>query len=334
MKLSASLYSSKHTSLLEAAAELEPYMVDYWHIDSREDFSVFKDIDLLNEVSVTPVDLHIITKNPSSFLSDIKRENIRRIAFQIEEIEGEFLFPNLENKEVGLAIMIGHPELEETIARFENQVDFVLLMMTTPGISGGKFDKSHFATVSSLVHNFPNIKWCIDGGVNHEISYILRLIGVQSAVVGSYLLNHKNMAQAILQIRSNHVRSEYQVKDFCIEKENLPIVSETITVVELLTIIQKYKLGIAFCVNQHGVLEGVISNADVRKVLIDGQFRYNMSIQDFVNRNPKNIQDTDSTADMIEYIRKVNFPILVLPVLGVNRKLKGAISFHKLLKEE
>lgn len=320
--------------MLDAAAELEPFMVDYWHIDSREDFSVFADIDQLSGISAIPVDLHIITKDPYTFFSELNRENIRRIAFQIEEIEVAFSFPKIEGKELGLAIMIGHPELEKTIALYESQVNFVLLMMTTPGVSGGRFDQNHFANISQLIHKFPNIQWCIDGGVNHEISYILRLIGVQSAVVGSYLLNHENMAQAILQIRSNHVRSEYHVKDFCIAIENLPIVTETTSVVELLTIIQHYQLGIAFYVNREGILEGVISNADVRKVLIEGKFNYNMPIQDFVNRNPKYINEMDSTADMIEYIRKINFPILVLPVLGVDKKLKGAISFHKLLKEE
>jgi Mg/Co/Ni transporter MgtE len=59
-----------------------------------------------------------------------------------------------------------------------------------------------------------------------------------------------------------------------------------------------------------------------------------MSIQDFVNRNPKYIHETDSTTDMIEFIRKINFPILVLPLLDQHKRLKGAISFHKLLKEE
>jgi CBS domain-containing protein len=207
-------------------------------------------------------------------------------------------------------------------------------MMTTPGVSGGRFDQNHFATVSNLVHKFPNIQWCIDGGVNHEISYILRLIGVHSAVVGSYLLNHENMAQAIMQIRSNHVRSEYQVRDFCIAKENLPLVNEATSVVELLSIIQQHQLGIAFYVNRDGILEGVISNADIRRVLIEGKFSYEMSILDFVNKSPKCILESDSTASMIEYIRKINFPILVLPVLDNDRRLKGAISFHKLLKEE
>ena len=48
---------------------------------------------------------------------------------------------------------------------------------------------------------------------------------------------------------------------------------------------------------------------------------------------PQPALDTDSTADVIDYIQKINFPILVLPVLDINKKLVGAVSFHKLLKE-
>ena len=105
------------------------------------------------------------------------------------------------------------------------------------------------------------------------------------------------------------------------------------SVVDLLSSIHKFQLGIAFYINDNGVLEGVISNADIRKVLIGGQFSYDLPIQNFLNKNPKYISDTDSTADVIDYIQKINFPILVLPVLDINKKLVGAVSFHKLLKE-
>lgn len=334
MKLSASLYSSKYSSLIESANELEGYMVDYWHIDSRENFSVFEDIDKLGAASAIPVDLHLITRDPFSFYKELNRENIRRVSFQIEEIQEDFQFQKLDGKDIGLAIQIGHPTIIKTISQYKDQVDFVLIMMTTPGISGGQFNKDHFAIIRHLVQSFPEIQWCIDGGVNHEVSYILRLIGVQSVVIGSYLLNHENMAQAILQIRSTHVRSEFKVKDFYIPNENLPIVTQADTVISLLLAMQKYQLGIAFFLDAGGRLSGIISNADIRKVLIEGDFTYDTSIKNFINANPKFISDDASTSDMIEYIRKISFPILVLPVLNHEKKLKGAISFHKLLKEE
>lgn len=334
MKLSASLYSSKQSSLLDAAKELEAYGVDYWHIDSIENFSVFEDISALASASETPVDLHIITKQPLNYYPYLVPDNIKRISFQIEELDSDFAFPKLKDKKIGLAIQIHHPSLFEMVDRYKDQVDFVLLMMTTPGVSGGRFDQSHFNTIRQLVRQFPTIEWCVDGGVNHEIAYILRLMGVQSVVIGSYLLNHTNMGQAIVQIRSHHVRSEYHVLDFCIPLEHLPIVSASADVKTMLTTMQTYQLGIVFCLDGEGKLLGIISNADVRRVLIEGNFSYDIAISLFLNTQPKFISDQSSTSDMIEYISKISFPILVLPVLSDDRKLKGAVSFHKLLKEE
>jgi pentose-5-phosphate-3-epimerase len=334
LKLSASLYSSKQSSLLDAAKELEAYGVDFWHIDSIENFSVFEDISALGLASETLIDLHIITKQPLNYYPHLGLKNIKRISFQIENLDADFSFPKLKDKQIGLAIQIHHPNPFETVKRYMHQVDFVLLMMTTPGISGGKFDQSHFNTIRQLVREFPNIEWCVDGGVNHEIAYILRLIGVQSVVIGSYLLNHTNMAQAIMQIRSHHVRSEYHVLDFCIPWEHLPIISEDADVKAMLTTMHAFQLGIVFCLDSEARLIGIISNADVRRVLIEGNFSYDLAISSFLNAEPKFISDQSSTSDMIEYISKISFPILVLPVLSDDRKLKGAVSFHKLLKEE
>jgi arabinose-5-phosphate isomerase len=95
-----------------------------------------------------------------------------------------------------------------------------------------------------------------------------------------------------------------------------------------------YQLGIVFCLDGEGTLTGIISNADVRRILIEGNFSYDLAISSFLNTQPKFISDQSSTSDMIEYISKISFPILVLPVLSADRKLRGAVSFHKLLKEE
>jgi CBS domain-containing protein len=278
--------------------------------------------------------LHFITKDPSQFYNRIEKSKLHRVSFQIEEINGDFNFPKFENTKVGLAIQIGNQHLAETISKYSADIDFVLLMMTTPGISGGKFQANYFAQIRELTTLFPQLHWCIDGGVNHEISYILRLIGIQSAVVGSYLMNHQNMAEAILNIRSHKVKSDYAVSDFMIEFKHLPIVNLSHSVTEMLTEMDRAKLGIVFCIDVNNKLIGVITNADIRKILLSGKFNYDLSIENFINHSPQLIFAQNSTAKMIELIETISFPILILPVIDENQILKGAISFHKLLKED
>jgi Mg/Co/Ni transporter MgtE len=59
-----------------------------------------------------------------------------------------------------------------------------------------------------------------------------------------------------------------------------------------------------------------------------------MNIERFVNFNPKKIKKAFSTTEMIEFLDAIKFPILVLPVVDNDDMLCGAISFHKLLKED
>jgi ribulose-phosphate 3-epimerase len=334
MKISASLYSQKTKSILDTVEELEAYFVDYWHIDSIENMAVFEDIKLIQKASTTHIDVHLISKNPALFYTQIEETKIDRVSFQVEELEEDFVFPKFERTKVGLAIQIGHESIVEKIDQYKDSIDFVLLMMTTPGVSGGVFDKTYFAKIRTLIERFPHINWCVDGGVNHEISYILRLIGIQSIVVGSYLMNQDRMAQAILQIRSHRVKSDYLVEDYCISIENLPVIYPTDSMITMLEKMDTSKLGTVFCLDSDKKFIGIITNADIRKELLSGDFNYKTPISKLINTTPKYISATHTTADMIDYIDSIRFPILVLPIIAKNGTLIGAISFHKLLKED
>lgn len=334
MKISASLYSQNTKSILDTVEELEAYFVDYWHIDSIENGQVFDDIALIQQKSDIPIDLHLITKNPSQFYPQIEKSKIHRVSFQIEEVEPDFQFPKFELTKTGIAIQINTLNIDTIIEQYQDSIDFVLLMMTTPGVSGGKFDKIYFSIIRNLVQKFPKIKWCVDGGVNHEISYILRLIGIQSIVVGSYLMNQERMAQAILQIRSHRVKSDYCLADFCISVENLPIINQNESVISMLQKMDDYKLGIIFCIDSAQNFIGIITNADIRKSILSEKFNYNISIDNILNKQPKSLQSDNTTAEMIDYIDSISFPILILPIIAKNGTLGGAISFHKLLKED
>lgn len=319
---------------MEMARFLEPYGLDYWHIDSREDISVLEDIRGINAISETPIDLHIITKSPRRFLDNLEGLDIARIAFQVEEIEENYHFSKIPNTEIGLAIQIGNPNLYALVEQYACEVDYILLMMTTPGVSGGKFDQNHFSTIRQLVHQYPDVSWCVDGGVNHEISYILRLIGVDSVVVGSYITGHENMAKAILEIQSRRVKSEYHISDYMTPTYLLPTVEEDHTVQNMLEQLEKGKIGVVFVLSKGGKFQGIISNADIRRVLIKANFSYEMSLSEYINRQPRVMQDIATTAEMIDFLDLTKFPILVLPIIDKFETLKGAISFHKLLKND
>ena len=88
------------------------------------------------------------------------------------------------------------------------------MMATIPGESGGKFDKSNFTKIREFSQLYPDKKIHVDGGVNAEVSFILRNMGVYLSVSGSYLFNSVSIGSALLNLKLNEVESHFLVKDF------------------------------------------------------------------------------------------------------------------------
>jgi pentose-5-phosphate-3-epimerase len=332
MQLSASIYSSKHRDIADLISELSLYSIDFCHIDSIENEAVFEDIKYIKSHTDVAIDLHIISKNPEKFYTQIEQNKVDRVSIQIEAIVSDFHFPKFENTQVGLAIQIGNPQIFEIIESYQDEIAHGLLMTTTPGISGGAFKHSDFDIIRKIVNAFPKISWQVDGGVNNEVAYILRILGVESIVIGNYLMNHDSIGAAIMHLKSKNVASECLISDFMIPISELPIVSIKDSFQEMLQKMEDYKLGTVFCVGQNNHFEGIITNADIRKCLLAKSFDYSMSLTTLINKNPKKIKETFSIKNMLSFISQFSFPLLVLPVENENCELVGAISFHKLIK--
>jgi len=84
---------------------------------------------------------------------------------------------------VGLAIT---SETSIDVFKKYQHFDFVLFMTTSPGKSGGTFNKNNFGKIRQFKSLFPEAKVHVDGGVNDEISFVLRNMGVSLIVSGSY----------------------------------------------------------------------------------------------------------------------------------------------------
>ena len=334
MKLSASVFSSKNKELLEVIHDLDLYQIDFCHIDSIEDSSVFEKIDLISQNSSIPIDLHLITNNPLFYIEEIKSRDIKQVSFQYENLPKDFIFPKMNDPKIGLAIHIQNQNINEIISLYKNQLDYFLLMMTTPGISGGLFEIKNLKLIHNLVQEYPNVIFQVDGGVNNDIAYILRIFGIDTVVIGSYMMNHEDLGAAVLNLKSKSSSSDILVSDFMIHRAFLPILDiEKSCIREVLIEMQKTKLGIVFCENNNK-FEGIITNADIRKYLLSNNYNPNDSILKCLNQNPKKILETFTIKKMLEYINDCGFPILVLPIVNLSNNLLGAISFHKLLKSD
>ncbi|MGK7393954.1 MAG: CBS domain-containing protein [Candidatus Cyclobacteriaceae bacterium M3_2C_046] len=334
MKISASLYSNKEKSLEELVQELDRYSIDSYHIDSNDDLSVMDDIRRIRQISSTPIDLHIISDQPEKYYALIEELEIEYVQIQYENLKHKINIPRQQKTQYGLAIV--SDTSIEVFSEYEDQFNFILLMTTIPGQSGGLFQKENFQKIRKFRNNWPEKKIHVDGGVNDEVSFILRNMGVHSVVSGSFLLNNLSIGAALISLKTEDVKSHYKIRDFMIDFTDLPVLDiDQATFPQVLQTIEKYNLGFVFYIDQFHTLRGLSSNADVRKGLIKNLQDLNQTrIDDIINQNPVSLDQNATITDMLRLIKSKKFIISFLPVVNAKNQLKGAITFFNLIRGE
>lgn len=333
MKISASIYSDKKRPLEQVIEDIRSHQVDLIHVDCNDDIAVFEDIKIIRSLTNTPIDLHIITENPEKYYDLLIENPVEFVTFQYEDLKKPLTIPHEVKGFKGLAIITPTPvDVFNEYASF----DFILIMATIPGQSGGKFDAVNFRKIRDFQRMFPTKRIHVDGGVNAEVSFILRNLGVYSSVSGSYLFNSASIGEALMNLTQRDVQSHYQVKDFMRTREESPIVKiESLSIQRVLETIEHGGLGFCMVETANEDFVGIISNADIRKGLLKNIDDFNrLCPEDIVNQNPITTLDESNVKDMLSLIRRQSFPLSYLPVISNERKARGIVTFVNLIKGE
>ena len=334
MKISASIYSNKDKELVSLIQELDAYEVDFFHIDSIDNPLVFDDISTIRSVSRTPVDLHLITARPEKYFDQIARHTVENVTFQYESLENGIEIPEDLYANFGLAITSETPV--EVFEPYAKACSFILFMTTTPGMSGGEFNKENFKKIRQFRALYPEKKIHVDGGINAELSFILRNMGVYASVIGSYLFKGAFIGSAMLNLKSDNIRSHYAISDFMLDLDETPAIRYgDLTFEKVLQTIENYKLGFTNVTDANGSLLGIISNADIRRGLIKNLGNLNqINIDDIINRRPAFVYESFTISEVLAYIKSLQFPVLFLPVVDKDQKIAGTLKFNNLIKGE
>ena len=323
MKISASIYSNKDMSLKALVNELDSVKIDMLHIDFNDEKTeinkIENDIKEIRKISSTPLDLHIISKNPSKYDDFIKRNKIEFVTYQIENINEEFSISEINQTSFGIAITSNTDF--KLFKNYEKFCDFILLMTTTPGESGGSFNHINFKKIRDFKNFFPSKRVYVDGGVNDEIAFILRILGVSSVVSGSFLVKN-NIPKSLLKLRSSVINSKLKIKEFMISRDESPIVTFNSSLLETLVKIEDYNFGFTLVEDENKKFIGIVSMADIRKYIINNQsINLKENIKNVINKNPIVIYDDDDINKMLETTQNREFLISFIPVL--NKKMKS-----------
>jgi CBS domain-containing protein len=212
-----------------------------------------------------------------------------------------------------------------------------MLMTTTPGKSGGQFEATSFSNIRNFKKSFPKHEIEVDGGVNAEVSFILRNMNVNRAVSGSYLMNADDFAQALMHLKYTATHSHFIVADVMLPLEATPFIYDNSNVIQALQTIENHRLGFVAVVDDNNQLKGIISNADVRRAWLkqlQDPSGFASDLIKIMNHSPITIKTNNTVAEMLEVVKQLAYPILFLPVIDVTDKLCGTISFNDLIKGE
>ena len=332
MKVSASIYArSKIDSAL--LNMLEDYKVDFIHIDCNDNMSVFDDIRWIKSKTKLPIDLHIISNRPSKFYEVLAELNLDYVTFQYENLEEELILDSKIKSKIGIAITTNTDI--KVFDKFKDIASFVLIMASTPGKSGGSFDVINFAKIKDFSRLYPDKKIHVDGGVNNEISFVLRNLGVYAIVSGSYLLNADDVFRNLSKLKFD-ICPEFNIDSFMTEAKYLPILHKRdMDLKNALEVIEKYQMGFCIIVSDNNSFEGIITNGDIRRLLLRNIDNLNHDLScNILNTNPIVAKNSWSVKEFLENIRSAEKNLNFVPVLNKNNTLVGAVSFEKLIKGE
>lgn len=122
----------------------------------------------------------------------------------------------------------------------------------------------------------------------------------------------------------------YKVADMMIDGDKLPIVHENSDFHKTIALISEKKLGCAVIINNDGVMTGVLTDGDIRRILLKFPDTTGLSAKEVMTQNPKTILPSDLAAKALNIMEKHSITSLV--VCNEERKPIGLIHIHDLLK--
>lgn len=303
------------------------------HVDCNDDVSVFNDIEQIRQWCDLPIDLHIITATPSRYYDLLKQHPVEYITFQYEDLKEPLVIPEVVTGKKGLAVIT--PTSVEVFEEYRD-FDFILIMATVPGQSGGVFDKTNFDKIRKFRKQFPVKSIHVDGGVNGEVSFILRNMGVTSSVSGSYLFKGPSVGHQLMNLTKRKIESSYIVEDFMTPLEECPVVYlSALTIKNILTSIEQGSVGFTLVLDEKNQFKGLISNADVRKALMKNLTDLNqVEPVEMINAGPITINGNATVVEMLRTVKNSPFTVSYLPVVGAAGKALGIVNFANLIKAE
>ena len=159
-------------------------------------------VSAIAKAATKPLDIHLMVENNTFFVELFAPLKPEYISFHIEEEKHPHrLIQKIRSLGIKPAIVLNPHTPPESVEFLLKDLDMILLMSVNPGFGGQSFIDSVIPKAARLneMRNRinPNCLIEVDGGVSDKNIHLLKEVGVDVVVAGSYVFKHENRKTAI-----------------------------------------------------------------------------------------------------------------------------------------
>lgn len=211
--LAPSILSSDFSNLTQQIRLVEIGGADWIHCDVMDGKFVPNItfgpvvVEAVKKSTHLPVDVHLMIKDPDSFIEDFIKAGADYVSVHVEEVI--HLNRTVERiKELGAkaGVVVNPATPISSLKDIAEYVDLVLIMTVNPGFGGQKFISNSLRRIRETVdlRNSLNAKFLIevDGGVNNKTIRKIREAGCDVFVAGSAIFHADNISAATTELKN------------------------------------------------------------------------------------------------------------------------------------
>jgi len=120
-----------------------------------------------------------------------------------------------------------------------------------------------------------------------------------------------------------------KIRDLMISCPMPPFVSEGAPMQEAAIAVDRGGLGATLVLNRHNKLSGIITDGDIRRMVVSGRTITELVVEDVMTKNPRTLDQDAPTYDALNIMEQ--HQITVLPIVNSEGEVKGILHLHDIL---
>ncbi len=120
-----------------------------------------------------------------------------------------------------------------------------------------------------------------------------------------------------------------KIGDIMLTKEAIPLVLEGVPIMDAIAVMDRFELGHAVVTKPDHTLRGIITDGDIRRMLVKKKNISTATVNDIMTANPRALGFDCRAYDALNMMER--YQITAIPVVDSNRKVQGILHIHDLL---